>query len=116
MKRPTARDLGESNRPDPADVARWLSRRTFLERSAQGMGGVALACLLNEQRVLANPPTKPPDPHAFDLRPRQPQFPAQAKAMISLFMQGGPSHVDLLDPKPELTRLDGTNYEASCRI
>ena len=31
--------------------------------------------------------------------------------MISLFMQGGPSHVDLLDPKPELTRLDDTDYE-----
>ena len=41
-----------------------------------------------------------------------PTSPPQAKAMISLFMHGGPSHVDLLDPKPELTRLDGTEYEA----
>ncbi len=77
-----------------------------------GMGGVALAMLLDEQNLLAAPPPKPEDPHTFDTRPRQPHFPAQAKAMISLFMQGGPSHVDLLDPKPELTRLDGTDYAA----
>ncbi len=76
-----------------------------------GLGGVALACLLGDERLLANPPAKPPDPHALDLQPRQPHFPPQAKAMISLFMQGGPSHVDLLDPKPELTRLDGTDYD-----
>ena len=92
-------------------AAAGLSRRTFLDRNALGLGGVALACLLGDERLLANPPTKPPDPHAFDLQPRQPHFPPQAKAMISLFMQGGPSHVDLLDPKPELTRLDGTDYE-----
>ncbi len=46
------------------------SRRTFLERSAMGMGGVALACLLNDQRLLAEPPAKPPDPHALDMLPR----------------------------------------------
>src|SRR5690606_12352430 len=34
----------------------------------------------------------------------------QANAMISLFQHGGPSHMDLTDPKPELTRLDGTDY------
>ena len=71
---------------------------------------MALACLLGEDRLLASPPTKPVDPHA-DLKPRQPHFPPRAKAMISLFMQGGPSHVDLLDPKPELTRLNDTDYE-----
>jgi Protein of unknown function (DUF1501) len=103
-------------KPNPSEIDRWLSRRAFLEHSAMGLGGVALACLLNEDRALANPPTKPPDPHAFDLRPHAPQFPAQAKAMISLFMSGGPSHVDLLDPKPELTRLNETTYEGQIQF
>ena len=56
------------------------SRRTFLERSAMGMGGVALACLLNDQRLLAEPPPKPPDPH----RARH----AAAQAAISATSQG----------------------------
>ncbi|MFO1066384.1 MAG: DUF1501 domain-containing protein [Pirellulales bacterium] len=45
-----------------------------------------------------------------DLLPRAPHFAPKAKAMISLFQHGGPSHVDLTDPKPELTRLSGSDY------
>ena len=41
------------------------------------------------------------------LAPRRPQFPGKAKAVIHLFMNGGPSHLDTFDPKPELTRLHG---------
>merc|ERR1711964_813870 len=41
------------------------------------------------------------------LFPRQPHFPAQAKSCIFLFMYGGPSQVDLWDPKPELTKHHG---------
>ena len=41
------------------------------------------------------------------LAPRKPHFPGRAKAVIHLFMNGGPSHVDTFDPKPELTRLHG---------
>ncbi len=56
-------------------------------------------------KSLGRSPAKPVDVQAHDLRLRPPRFPAQARAMISLFMHGGPSHVDLLDPKSELTRL-----------
>jgi len=42
--------------------------------------------------------------------PKPPQGFGQAKAMISMFMQGGPSHIDLFDPKPELNRLDGKDF------
>ncbi len=94
-----------------ADLSPWHSRRAFLRRNALGLGSVALACLLGEDQMLANPPTKPVDPHSLDLKPRQPHFRPQAKAMISLFMGGGPSHIDLLDPKPELTRLNDTQYD-----
>ena len=92
-------------------LRRAIAPRAFLQHNALGLGGVALACLLGEDQMLANPPTKPVDPHVLDLKPRQPHFQPRAKAMISLFMQGGPSHVDLLDPKPELTRLNDTDYE-----
>ncbi|HTU26102.1 MAG TPA: DUF1501 domain-containing protein [Pirellulales bacterium] len=96
--------------PLPALDPRF-SRRAFLERNALGLGGVALACLLGEGGLLAREPAKPIEEHITDLRPRQPHFAPRAKAMISLFMQGGPSQVDLMDPKPELTRLHDTNYE-----
>ena len=46
----------------------------------------------------------------FDLRPRSPHFAPRAKAVIHLFMNGGPSQMDLFDPKPELTRLHGRSY------
>src|SRR5207244_3984937 len=45
--------------------------------------------------------------------PRQPHFEPKAKRVIFLFMEGGPSHVDLLDPKPELTRMHGKPLPAS---
>jgi len=45
--------------------------------------------------------------------PKAPHFPAKAKRVIYLFMAGGPSHLDLFDPKPELTRQNGKPLPAS---
>ena len=45
--------------------------------------------------------------HANPIAPRPPQFPARAKSVIWCFMDGGPSHIDLFDPKPALTKLAG---------
>src|SRR4029079_16228579 len=45
-----------------------------------------------------------------NLRPRQPSRPAQAKSVIHLFMNGGPSQIDLFDPKPELDKHHGESY------
>ncbi len=47
---------------------------------------------------------------AVDLLPRAPHFPARAKSVIHLFMNGGPSQMDLFDPKPELDRRHGEAY------
>jgi uncharacterized protein (DUF1501 family) len=85
------------------------TRRQFLANNALGMGSVALACLLGEERLLAAP-HMPREDRAFDLSPRPPYAPPRARAMISLFMHGGPSHVDLLDPKPELSQRSGSDY------
>jgi hypothetical protein len=74
------------------------------------MGGLALAWLLNEEGLLAAPTRPELVPRRFDTLPRKPHFPARAKAMISLFMQGGPSHLDLLDPKPALAKYEGKPF------
>src|SRR5687767_4975854 len=86
-----------------------LSRRRFLVENAMGIGGIALAWL-NAQQSFGTPVKPPMEPLHFDLKPKAPHFAPRAKAMISLFQHGGPSHVDLFDPKPELTRLSGSNY------
>ncbi|REJ91262.1 MAG: DUF1501 domain-containing protein [Planctomycetota bacterium] len=75
-----------------------------------GVGSMALAWLMQEGSAQATPKKLPKDPVHFDLTPKAPHFAPRATAMISLFQHGGPSHVDLTDPKPELTRLSGTDY------
>jgi hypothetical protein len=87
-----------------------LSRRQFLHNGTLGVGSVALAWLLNRDRLLAEPPKPELEKKRFDLTPKPPHFTPRAKAMISLFMQGGPSHVDLLDPKPMLAEYDGKPF------
>jgi hypothetical protein len=85
-----------------------LSRREALSRSAYGIGSLALASLLQQDRAFGTSALLKPEQH--DLKPRMPASFGKAKAMISMFMQGGPSHMDLFDPKPELTRLDGKPF------
>ena len=90
---------------------RYSSRRSFLANTAFGVGAVALAQLLSEENLLANPGNVMPENHPPSLEPRPPLFAPRANAMISLFMHGGPSHVDLFDPKPELSRHHGVDYQ-----
>lgn len=89
----------------------FFTRRDFLARNAMGIGGVALAWLMAEERVDATPASVPRGPVHMDLKPRTGQFQGRARAMISLFMHGGPSHMDLMDPKPELSRRSGEDYQ-----
>src|SRR5579885_772626 len=80
-----------------------LSRRDFLCRSGSGLGAIALAAMLHDDGLLPKAAAAVVDP----LRPKPPHFPPTAKSVIWLFMEGGPSHIDLFDPKPELERLAG---------
>lgn len=84
-----------------------LDRRKFLT-GAYGMGTIALATLLKEQGLLANSSLL--QSAHYDLKPKAPHGFGRAKAMISMFMQGGPSHIDLFEPKPELMKLDGRDF------
>lgn len=86
------------------------SRRNFLVNSAFGVGAFALAHLLRQDGLLAAEPGKPGENLPLDLRSRPPHHAPKATAMISLFMHGGPSHVDLFDPKPELSKHHGADY------
>ena len=90
-----------------------FNRRRFLRHNTMGIGSLALGWLLNRDKLLATPPTDPRVQRSFDLAPKQPHHTPKAQAMISLFMHGGPSHMDLTDPKPYLSRFDGTDYSGS---
>src|SRR6202140_3980884 len=87
-----------------------LTRRHFLAHSSLGIGGLALAWLLNEDKLLGAPGRAELEQRRFDLTPKRPHFEPKAKAMISMFMQGGPSHLDLFDPKPGMARYDGQPF------
>ncbi|MBT7026045.1 MAG: DUF1501 domain-containing protein [Verrucomicrobia bacterium] len=75
-----------------------------------GIGGLALGWLLNREGLLAKPLKPDLTAQSHSMLPKRPHHEPRAKAMISLFMHGGPSHMDLTDPKTELTRLDGKEY------
>src|SRR5947208_8869807 len=82
-----------------------MFRRDFLRRAGNGAGLLALAGLLADENLLAA--SEPRNP----LAPKAPHFPSKAKSVIWLFINGGPSHVDTWDYKPELEKRDGKELE-----
>src|SRR5437588_214788 len=86
-----------------------LSRREFLQQADLGFGLLALAYLLQADRASAAPAPPAPGP-AVDLRPRPGYFPGTARAVILLLQNGGPSQMDLFDPKPELQKRHGQKH------
>ncbi len=84
----------------------FQTRREFLCRCGMGFGMVSLANMLAPQ-VLQAALTEANPTSVSPLAPKSPQFPAKAKRVIHIFANGGPSHLDTFDPKPELTRLHG---------
>ena len=77
-----------------------ISRREMLSRSGTGFGMLGLSALLSEELKAAARSDSP-------VAPKQPHFEPRAKNVIFLFMNGGPSHVDTFDPKPELKVQEG---------
>src|SRR5438094_2234538 len=82
-----------------AMLADCCTRRAFLGRYAGCLGSLALADLLAAEAPAADP-----------LAPRPARHRPGAKAVICLFQHGGPSQMDLFDPKPELTKRHGQAY------
>ena len=89
----------------PTALNGLLSRRDLFRRAGHGAGLLALAGLLDDQRLLM--PRAMAAPSGDPLAPRPPQLKTRAKSVIWLFMNGGPSQVDTWDYKPELTRRHG---------
>ncbi|MCA9006388.1 MAG: DUF1501 domain-containing protein, partial [Planctomycetaceae bacterium] len=80
-----------------------LKRRHFLQSSACGLGSIALQQLLSEESVAETSTVNAVDPLAV----KTPHFKPRAKNVIFIFMSGGPSQMDLFDPKPKLQKLHG---------
>ncbi len=87
------------------------------------LAGFALGTLLQNERLMAEEAKDKKDPAfrpelqqtSFDTKAKDPHFKASADAMISLWMQGGPSHLDLFDPKPVLTKLNGKTFKGEIK-
>jgi len=81
-------------------LAQLRARRWFLKECGLGLGAIAASCLAARDSSAAPTIGNP-------LAPREPHFPPKAKRVIYLFNAGAPSHLELFDPKPELTNRDG---------
>ncbi len=89
----------------PQSAGPLLSRREMLEMTGLGFGALALGGLLASEGLLAGESSG--DERAFDLRPRPAHFAPRAKSIIMLMQNGGPSQMELFDPKPELNKRVG---------
>src|SRR5437016_3417397 len=96
---------------DPVAFRRSINRRTFLSRSAYGLGGLALASLLDPGILRAASASESKEHWKGIINP--PHFPVRAKRIIHLCMAGGPSHLESFDYKPELKRIDGQPFPES---
>src|SRR6188472_2363088 len=89
-----------------------LSRRAFLNRLGMGLGGLALADLMNPARASAATLA----PQAVGGMLSELHYPAKAKRIIYLFMSGGPSQLETFDYKPLLNQKNGENLPESVRM
>src|SRR5258708_22288592 len=83
------------------------TRRELLCKLGGGFGALALMDLLSRDSRAAT--TSP-------LAAKPQHFPAKPKHCVFLFMNGAPSHIDTFDPKPALTRLNGTDYKGELTV
>ena len=96
---------------DPNAFELSINRRTFLGRAAYGLGGLALASLLDPKLLRA---TEPPAVSARWKGTVNPtHFPMKARRVIHLCMAGGPSHLESFDFKPKLKELHGQPFPDS---
>ncbi len=88
-------------------VPRIATRREFLFKAGAGFGALALSALLAEESAADKQNGNRKSSFESPLTARPPHFASTAKSVIWLFMEGGPSHLDLFDPKPALEALSG---------
>src|SRR5258708_35943551 len=81
------------------------TRRSFLGRSAWGVGSLALAALMNPRLLAGDDKKSDAEKWRGVVNPLH--FPAKAKRVIYLYMAGGPSHLETFDYKPKLAEMSG---------
>src|SRR5258708_24621890 len=96
---------------DAKSFQRDVNRRTFLGRAAYGLGGIALASLL-DPKLFGSASAAPAAGHWKGVV-NPTHFPMRAKRVIHLCMAGGPSHLESFDWKPELKRINGEPFPES---
>src|SRR5438270_10688896 len=89
----------------PEHIRRAITRRDILARAGHGFGAIALGSLL--------PGSAQSKPRVNPLAAKAPHFAPKAKAVIFMFMVGGPSHIDTFDPKPALKKYEGQKLPES---
>lgn len=82
-----------------------LTRRQALKQTAGGLGAIALNWMTAQSAFGAT--SEMMAGHSYDLKPRAPHFPAKAKNVIFIYISGGPSTIDMFDPKPVLAKFNG---------
>src|SRR3989440_5448602 len=87
-------------------MKRFLTRRQALQDAAIGFGAMAVNSMLQQEKLFAAESALAKE-RTYDLRPKQPHFPAKARRVIFIYIGGGPSTIDMFDPKPALMRYDG---------
>ena len=103
---PSEQDMALNNQADILS-----SRRSFFSSTSRSLLGLGLAKLLSEDFALSPANANENDPaQIYDLSPKATHHAPKAKNIIQLFMNGGPSQVDLFYPKPVLNRMDGKPY------
>jgi len=93
---------------DPTSVRQSMTRRSFLDCVGAGFSGLALASILNDDAL--GGALSIDRQHGSSGDARQPHVEPSATSVIHLFMNGGPSQVDLFDPKPELSKRHGESF------
>src|SRR3954452_5054590 len=87
-------------------MKRFLTRRQALQEAAMGFGAMAANSMLQQERLFAAE-TGLAKERIYDLKPKLPHFAAKAKRVIFIYIGGGPSTIDMWDPKPALMKYDG---------
>ncbi len=90
--------MNHQSQPHNIEQQQQLNRRWFLEQCGVGLGAIALSSMMQQESQAAS----------IKKQQQKTHFKAKAKSAIFLFMAGGPSHMELLDNKPQLSKFDGT--------
>src|ERR1700682_2191704 len=87
-------------------MKRFLTRRQALQEAAVGFGAMAVNSMFQQERMFAAEAERAKE-RRYDLKPKAPHFAPRAKRVIFIYIGGGPSTIDMFDPKPALMRYDG---------